>query len=89
LCAACTAYSRYCLDIGTSEDWFALQISLIPCLLGYNVIAERLKKEQETNPPKGKNPYRTWIDNYTAEDYQAAVEKGCGKSGPGNVDCLM
>ena len=43
------------------------------------MIAERLKKEQETNPPKGKNPYRTWIDNYIAEDYQAAVEKGCGK----------
>jgi thiaminase len=75
--AACTAYSRYCLDIGTSEDWFALQISLLPCLLGYNVIAERLKKEQKEGQ---QNPYRTWIENYTGADYVEAVEKGCGKS---------
>ena len=75
---ACTAYSRYCLDIGQSEDWLALQISLLPCLLGYNVIAKRLDEEQKRNPPKS-NRYRTWIDNYIADDYYAAVEKGCGQ----------
>ena len=75
---ACTAYSRYVLDIGASEDWLALQISLLPCLLGYHVIAKRLHEEQKSNPPK-ENRYATWINNYIAEDYCEAVEKGCGK----------
>ena len=76
---ACTAYSRFCLDIGQSEDWLALQISLLPCLLGYGMIGRRLYQEQAKNPPK-KNRYKTWIDNYVADDYSAAVEKGCGMS---------
>lgn len=76
---ACTAYSRYVLDIGQSEDWFALQISLLPCLLGYSVIARRLKEKQKTNPPKSQNRYETWINNYVAQDYTDAVKKGCGK----------
>lgn len=77
---ACTAYSRYVLDIGQSEDWLALQISLLPCLLGYGMIAARLKAEQKANPPKQPNRYQTWIDNYVAEDYVAAVKTGRGKS---------
>jgi hydroxymethylpyrimidine/phosphomethylpyrimidine kinase len=75
---ACTAYSRYVLDIGQSEDWLALQISLLPCLLGYNVVAKQLDERQKTHPPKGPNRYRTWINNYIADDYAAAVETGCG-----------
>lgn len=74
---ACTAYSRYVLDIGSSEDWIALQISLLPCLLGYHVIAKRLAEEQKANPPKNTNRYRKWIDNYISDDFCAAVEKGC------------
>ena len=77
---ACTAYSRYVLDIGQSEDWLALQISLLPCLLGYNVVAKQLDERQKTHPPKGENRYRTWIKNYIADDYVAAVETGCGMS---------
>lgn len=76
---ACTAYSRYVLDIGQSEDWLALQISLLPCLLGYGVIARRLKEAQRSNPPKSPNRYVTWINNYTAADYTEAVKKGCSK----------
>jgi hydroxymethylpyrimidine/phosphomethylpyrimidine kinase len=67
------------LDIGHSEDWLALQVSLLPCLLGYSVIARRLHKLQETDPPKDVNRYLTWINNYIAEDYGQAVEKGCGR----------
>ncbi|KAF2167706.1 hypothetical protein M409DRAFT_21859 [Zasmidium cellare ATCC 36951] len=74
---ACTAYSRYVLDIGQSEDWLALQISLLPCLLGYGMIARRLKELQRTNPPKTPNRYVTWINNYVAADYTEAVKKGC------------
>lgn len=76
---ACTAYSRYVLDIGASEDWLALQVSLLPCLLGYGMIAERLAAEQKAKPPKQLNRYQTWIDNYVADDYVAAVETGRGK----------
>lgn len=76
---ACTAYTRYVLDIGQSEDWLALQISLLPCLLGYGMIAARLYGLQTTNPPTEPNRYLTWINNYVAEDYTAAMEKGCGR----------
>lgn len=77
--AACTAYSRYVLDIGQSEDWLALQISLLPCLLGYGLIARRLQGLQKTDPSKQPNKYTTWINNYVAEDYTQAMDKGCGE----------
>jgi len=67
------------LDIGQSEDWFALQISLLPCLLGYGIIARRLHGLQTTNPPKEPNRYLTWINNYIGQDYSEAMEKGCGE----------
>lgn len=75
---ACTAYSRYVLDVGQAEDWLALQVALLPCLLGYGRIAARLKAEQRPGRP---NRYQTWIENYVAEDYVQAVETGCGECG--------
>lgn len=53
-------------------------MAMLPCLLGYNHIAERLSKLQDPNAPKEINRYRQWIDNYVAEDYSEAVRKGCG-----------
>lgn len=44
------------------------------------MIARRLHGEQSTNPPKQPNRYLTWINNYVADDYVQAVEKGCGTS---------
>ena len=76
---ACTAYSRYILDVGQSQDWLALQIALLPCLLGYGMIGRRLKDLQTTNPPKEPNAYLTWINNYVADDYTEAVRTGRGK----------
>ncbi|KAI4819777.1 hypothetical protein E4T45_10531 [Aureobasidium sp. EXF-8846] len=73
---ACTAYSRYILDIGASEDWLALQIAMFPCLLGYHHIAQRLSSLQDPSVPKNANRYRQWIDNYIADDYTQAVGKG-------------
>ncbi|KAI6814455.1 hypothetical protein KC340_g16361 [Hortaea werneckii] len=73
---ACTAYTRYVLDIGQSEDWLALQVALLPCLLGYGMIAQRLHEMQVTDPPKQPNRYLSWINNYIAEDYTQAVKKG-------------
>lgn len=74
---ACVAYSRYVLDIGQSQDWLALQMSLAPCLLGYGAAAERLHA-QYADKHDG-NKYWKWIENYVADDYQEAVRVGSGE----------
>ncbi|GAB7363139.1 hypothetical protein MBLNU230_g3426t2 [Neophaeotheca triangularis] len=74
---ACTAYSRYVLDIGQSEDWLALQIAMLPCLLGYGLIAQRLSALQQQDSNSVNNSYLKWIQNYTAEDYTLAMKRGC------------
>ncbi|KAH1493987.1 hypothetical protein LV164_003071 [Aspergillus fumigatus] len=71
---ACTAYSRYILDVGQSEDWLALQMALAPCLIGYGAIAKRLYTGKETL--REGNRYWRWIENYVAEDYTEAVRLG-------------
>ncbi|BDD58213.1 hypothetical protein MAP00_003510 [Monascus purpureus] len=71
---ACTAYSRYILDVGQSDDWLALQIALSPCLLGYGAIARRLYFEPST--VRHGNKYWKWIENYVADDYAEAVRVG-------------
>jgi thiaminase len=67
---------RYVLDIGHSEDWLALQISMAPCLIGYGVIARRLHDDPKTK--RENNIYWTWIESYVAEDYTEAVKIGRG-----------
>ncbi|APA08217.1 hypothetical protein sscle_03g029870 [Sclerotinia sclerotiorum 1980 UF-70] len=71
---ACTAYTRYVLDIGQSEDWLALQISMAPCLIGYGEIAKRLHADPKTK--REGNVYWKWIENYVADDYTEAVKVG-------------
>lgn len=71
---ACTAYSRYILDVGQSDDWLALQMALAPCLLGYGAIARRLYTEKST--VRAGNRYWKWIENYVADDYTQAVAVG-------------
>lgn len=66
--------SRYVLDIGQSQDWFALQIALAPCLIGYEVIARRLYDNPKTK--REGNIYMQWIENYVADDYVQTVEVG-------------
>ncbi|KAJ4392047.1 trifunctional hydroxymethylpyrimidine kinase/phosphomethylpyrimidine kinase/thiaminase [Gnomoniopsis smithogilvyi] len=71
---ACTAYTRYVLDIGQSEDWLALQTALAPCLLGYGAVAKML--HGHVNTKKEGNHYWNWIENYVADDYVQAVKTG-------------
>ncbi|CAG8425233.1 unnamed protein product [Penicillium salamii] len=71
---ACTAYSRYILDVGQSEDWLALQMALAPCLIGYGAIAKRLHADAGTL--RQGNQYWKWIENYVADDYTEAVQLG-------------
>jgi hydroxymethylpyrimidine kinase/phosphomethylpyrimidine kinase len=76
---ACTAYSRYILDVGASGDWLALQMSLLPCLLGYGVAASRLFAEKESVKAEQGNRYWKWVENYVADDYREAVRVGSGE----------
>ncbi|KAF2241582.1 hypothetical protein BU26DRAFT_535276 [Trematosphaeria pertusa] len=71
---ACTAYTRYVLDIGQSEDWLALQVALLPCLIGYGIIARRLYDDPKTVREGSK--YWKWIENYVAQDYCEAMKNG-------------
>ena len=75
---ACTAYTRYILDIGASQDWLALQIVLAPCLLGYGAIAQMLRGHPSTKMAEDGNMYWGWIENYVADDYTEAVRLGSG-----------
>ncbi|KAF2729047.1 hypothetical protein EJ04DRAFT_503080 [Polyplosphaeria fusca] len=68
---ACTAYTRYVLDIGQSEDWLALQVALLPCLIGYGFIARRLYDDART--VRHGNKYWKWIETYVADDYVQAM----------------
>ncbi|KAK0623644.1 Phosphomethylpyrimidine kinase-domain-containing protein [Immersiella caudata] len=91
---ACTAYTRYVLDVGQSEDLIGLHIALAPCLLGYGALADQLHKD-----PKSKreaNPYWDWIENYVADDYVTAVKTGrallerhAGLQGPSRIEELI
>lgn len=74
---ACTAYSRYILDVGQSGDWLALQMALAPCLIGYGAVARRLHSDKNTL--REGNQYWKWIENYVADDYTEAVRLGSGK----------
>jgi thiaminase len=65
---ACVAYTRWVLDIGAKEDWFALQVAMMPCLLGYGEIAQFLYHDPNTkrgNPPVRGSPlqYSGFVDN--------------------------
>ena len=74
---ACTAYTRYVLDVGQSQDWIGLQVALAPCLLGYGVIAKQLHGDINSKRDD-TNPYWAWIKNYIADDYVSAVRTGSG-----------
>ncbi|KAL1856993.1 trifunctional hydroxymethylpyrimidine kinase/phosphomethylpyrimidine kinase/thiaminase [Diaporthe australafricana] len=71
---ACTAYTRYVLDIGQSQDYLGLQISLAPCLLGYGALAKMLHGDSRSI--REGNHYWNWIENYVADDYVQAVNTG-------------
>ncbi|KAI1502328.1 Phosphomethylpyrimidine kinase-domain-containing protein [Biscogniauxia marginata] len=73
---ACTAYTRYVLDIGQSEDWLGLQVAMAPCLLGYGAIATQLHGDPRTKMEG--NTYWPWILNYVGDDYVEAVQTGTG-----------
>jgi thiaminase len=68
---ATTAYTRYVLDIGQSQDWLALQVALLPCLIGYGIIARRLYEDPQTVREGGR--YWAWIEQYVGQEYVDAM----------------
>ncbi|KAI5858837.1 thiamine biosynthesis protein Thi-4 [Tricharina praecox] len=72
---ACTAYTRYVLDIGNSHDVLALHVALAPCLFGYHEIGAWLLADANTK--HHDNPYYKWILVYgQSESYLNAVREG-------------
>lgn len=69
---ACTAYTRYVLDVGQSEGWLALQMALAPCILGYGAIGQQLHADPAT--VRDGNTFWPWIQNYVDDDYVGAVK---------------
>lgn len=74
---ACTAYTRYVLDIGQTQDYFALQVAMAPCLLGYRHVAVRLEKEYAATAQG--NMYWKWVQSYSGDDYGGAYREGRGE----------
>ncbi|MCC9625471.1 thiaminase II [Thalassospira sp. MA62] len=65
---ACVAYTRYVLDCGAQGDVVDLQVALMPCMVGYAEIANRLMASSDTK--LDGNPYRAWIEMYASKDFQ-------------------
>lgn len=66
------AYTRYMLDAGQQGDLLDLHIALAPCLIGYGVLARWI--EQQSWHQVHNNPYQSWIDMYTGDEFHAAME---------------
>jgi len=65
-----------------SGDDMKLIVALSACLLGYGEVGLWLKKEAAKSNSWVKmdgNPYLKWIQDYSGEDYQAAVVRGLGE----------
>ena len=60
------------LDVGQSEDWFALQVFIAPCFIGFAEIAKRLRDDPKT--VREGNRYWRWIETYLADDYTRGVK---------------
>lgn len=53
-------------------------MALLPCLIGYGIIARKLHNHPKT--VRGdSNKYWKWILTYVAEDYAEAMKNGSGR----------
>ena len=65
---ATLVYTRYVLDHGQQGDVVDLHVALIPCMVGYAEIANRIKAGSDT--VLEGNPYREWIEMYASDAFQ-------------------
>ena len=69
---ACVAYTRYVLDCGMNGDLAQLYAGVIPCFVGYAKVADYIT---ENNLSVENNPYQSWIDMYSSQEYQEAANE--------------
>lgn len=65
-----------------SGDDMKLIVALSACLLGYGEVGLWLKNQAAKADSWVRldgNPYLKWIEDYSGEDYQAAVRRGLGR----------
>jgi thiaminase/transcriptional activator TenA len=65
---ATMAYTRYVMERGMAGDLLDLYAALAPCVLGYAEIGLCLAADPATR--RDGNPYASWIEMYSGEDYQ-------------------
>jgi len=63
------AYTRYVLDTGMTGDLVDLYVALAPCAIGYAEIGRNLIADVN-------NPYASWIELYSGDDFQQSVAQG-------------
>ena len=54
-------------------------MALLPCLIGYGIIARRLF--DDANTAREGNKYWKWIETYIAQGYVMAMKTGRGEIG--------
>lgn len=67
-----TDYTQYVLDVGLNGDILDLHIVLAPCLIGYGMIANWLRKQHWYDAKN--NPYTSWIKMYVGKAFQQAMQ---------------
>ena len=70
------AYTRFVLERGLAGDVLDLDTALIPCLVGYAEVVERLLADPTTT--REGNPYSAWMDAYSSDGYRAAAAAAIG-----------
>lgn len=65
------AYTRFVLERGHAGDRLDLEAALVPCIVGYAEVAERLIADPAAR--RAGNPYAAWIDAYAGADYRAVA----------------
>jgi thiaminase/transcriptional activator TenA len=91
---ACLAYTRFVLERGAAGDLLDLHTALAPCVVGYAEIGLALAVDPATR--RDGNPYRSWIEMYAGEDYQAVARAEAAqldrlfatRGGPGREESL-
>ncbi|KAL7420664.1 trifunctional hydroxymethylpyrimidine kinase/phosphomethylpyrimidine kinase/thiaminase [Cryptotrichosporon argae] len=73
----CGAYARFIMDAGAQGDVLDLYMAVFSCLIGYGEVGMWLRKQIAAGAAKlDGNPYRKWIEDYSGEDFLAAVDRG-------------
>ncbi|OSQ35064.1 thiaminase II [Thalassospira sp. MCCC 1A01428] len=65
---ATIGYTRYVLEKGNQGDIIDLHVAVMPCMVGYAEIANRLMASSDTRLEG--NPYQAWIEMYASDDFQ-------------------